>query len=229
MKPSTVATASLLGLLAGTVVVTEAGWNQISIRDGGINFKVRRYDDGRAIPYRLIFTANNIKSNYAIRVDGRVNQLKAGTEKCKVRYTGDGSIRKVVRKDNGARMLWHDELDKEDFSDMEDPIDEDVPFEDMSSTEYRRLASSYACEDCEEAWNVVCGPALAYICELADNAVFGTTGAQSVEIACDQFGNLCDSLSADVACDGHCVEGKMTTRILGLLIARGMVKVCSVA
>ena len=209
MKPSIVATASLLGLLAGTAVVTEAGWNQISIRDSGINFKVRRHDDGRAIPYRLIFTANNIKSNYAIRVDGRVNQLKAGTEKYKVRYTGDGSIRKVVRKDTGARMLWHDELD------MEDPIDEDVPLEDMVSIEHRRMASSYACEDCEEAWEVVCGPALTYICELTGNAVLGTTGAQSVEIACGQFGNLCGSLSAEVACDGHCVEGKMTTRLLG--------------
>ena len=228
MKPSTASTASLLGLLTGTVVVTEAGWNQIRINDSGINFKVRRFDDGRVVPYRLIFKENNIESSYAIRVDGSVNQLKAGTEKYKVKYNGDGSIKKVVRKDNGARMLWHDELDKEDFSDMEDPIDEDVPLEDMPSTEYRRLASSYACEDCEEAWNVVCGPALAYICELTGNAVLGTTGAQSVEIACDQFGNLCDSLSADVACDRHCVEGKMTERLSGVLTARSMVKVCSV-
>ena len=228
MKPSTASTATLLGLLTGTVVVTEAGWNQIRINDSGMNFKVRRYDDGRVVPYRLIFKENNIESNYVIRVDGSVNQLKAGTEKYRVKYNGDGSIKKVVRKDNGARMLWHDELDKEDFSDMEDPIDEDVPLEDMPSTEYRRLVSSYACEDCEEAWNVVCGPALAYICELTGNAVLGTTGAQSVEIACDQFGNLCDSLSADVACDGHCVEGMITERLSGVLTARSMVKVCSV-
>ncbi|CAM9708474.1 unnamed protein product [Ascophyllum nodosum] len=206
MKPSTVVMASLLGILTGTVVVTEAGWNQISINDSGINFTVRRYDDGRAVPYQLIFKANNIKSTYDIRVDGSVHLLKAGKEKYEVRYNGDGSIKKVVRQDNGARMLWHDELDKEDFSALEDPIDEDIPLEDMFSTEYRRLTSSYACEDCEEAWDVVCGPALAYICELTGNAVLGTAGAQSVEIACDQFGNLCDSLSADEACKGHCVE-----------------------
>ena len=214
MKPSTVVMASLLGILTGTVVVTEAGWNQISINDSGINFTVRRYDDGRAVPYQLIFKANNIKSTYDIRVDGSVHLLKAGKEKYEVRYNGDGSIKKVVRQDNGARMLWHDELDKEDFSALEDPIDEDIPLEDMFSTEYRRLTSSYACEDCEEAWDVVCGPALAYICELTGNAVLGTAGAQSVEIACDQFGNLCDSLSADEACKGHCVEGKMTRRLL---------------
>lgn len=204
MKYSAAATAFLLGLLAGTVVVTDAGWDQIQIDDDGITFKVRRYDDGRTTPYRLIFSDGDT-SLYRIRYDGRVTYFKAGSEKYNVKYRRNGNIRKVIRKDNGARTLLADDL-SEDFVETEGRLDEGISAEGASPTEHRHL--TYACEDCEEAWDVVCGPALSYICELVGNEIFGTVGSQSIDTACDQFGSLCGSLSAGEACDGECVEGQ---------------------
>ena len=225
MKSSTAATTFLLGLLAGTVVVTDAGWDQIKIKDNGITFKVRRYDDGRTTPYRLIFRDGE-KSLYKIRYDGRVTHFKGGSEKYKVKYRGNGDIREVIRKDNGVRMLLADDLN-EDFVETEDLLDESISAEGISPTEHRRL--TYACDDCEEAWDVVCGPALSYICELVGNEILGTVGSQSVDTACDQFGSLCGSLSAEEACDGECVEGQTFIRVLDTQCISVVVHVGSVS
>lgn len=191
----------LLGLLAGPTSVARAGRDEIIVHEGGITFRVARYDDGRKKPYLLKFWASGVKtSKYRFKQDGRVGSIKAGTEKYSVWHKRNGSFKKVVRKDAGGRMLLGDENAEENQQIDQGGIDEGgqaVQFE------HRRL---YACDDCDEAWDIVCNVGVPTICNLRDNETLGTKGDSSVAIACETFGIACSKLSADEACDGQCIE-----------------------
>lgn len=177
MKYLTVAKVMLLGLLAG--MITETISNQITVRDDSYIFRVRRFDDERVQLYRLVIKAS-FTSIFVIRFDGRVTSFKAGTEKYLIEYDEEtGEILEVISTVNGERML---------LPDQDSPL-------------------NYACDDCEDAWDVECGPALSLICELVGNEELGTIGSQAVDIACIQFGGVCANLTAEAACSGNCVGG----------------------
>lgn len=75
-----------------------------------------------------------------------------------------------------------------------------------SMHEHRRL---FACEDCEEAWDAVCGQGLASVCDLQDyGSPFLENAVTSIDNACISFAVACASFtSASDACAGQC-DGK---------------------
>lgn len=203
MKRLVVAATSLLGLFASTVTLTLANFDQVSIRTDGVIFRVRRYTNQPTQPYRLVVKSSGT-STFFIELDGRLSTLNAGTEQYRVVYDTNGDILELRRTDSEGRMLLAN-YPHGDTSERRELSAEGVPAEAVSSDGHRRL--DYACDDCEEAWDIVCSLALTYICELDGNDILGTNGAQAVGIACGDFGSLCNSLSADAVCAGRCVEG----------------------
>lgn len=88
--PTTTMLAPLLVIvgfmLAGTVSVTEAAKERLTVEEDGISFKIDRYDDGRRIPYRLVFKEDGARSTYKFDTAGMVTNIKVGTQKYKVSF-----------------------------------------------------------------------------------------------------------------------------------------------
>lgn len=145
--------ASIFGVftLLATITATHGAKERMTVTEGSIKFKVDNYDDGRNRPYQVKFTTDDVFSRYKFEPDGLIRYIKAGTEKYRVVYRSDGSLRRVKRTDSGARMLaeFGEEGDLEDFS------------EEGTEFAHRRL---YACDDCEIAWNAVCGVGITSLC-----------------------------------------------------------------
>lgn len=58
-------------------------WLQVT--EGGIEFKVDRFDDGRSNPYRVTFRdGDGVRSIYKFSTAGAVARIEAGSEKYKV-------------------------------------------------------------------------------------------------------------------------------------------------
>lgn len=180
MKISTVAKVWIFGLLTSIVLmVTEAAFNQITVRDSDVIFRVRRFDDEREQLYRLVIKMNVI-SIFVIKFGGRVTSFMAGSENFRLEFADNGNLAEVVPIPHG---------DPVNLSDPTVPLD-------------------YACNNCEEAWDDVCLSAESFICALVGNPIFTTTDTQeALNIACFQFVNLCDKFNAEAACNGNCVEG----------------------
>lgn len=181
MNLSTVAKVWLFGLLTGiALVVTEAAFNQITVRDdNGVIFRVRRFDDEREQLYRLVIKTN-ITSIFVIKFGGQVTSFMAGPENFRLEFAPNGNLAGVVPMPHG---------DPVNLSDPTVPLD-------------------YACNDCEEAWDDVCLSAEAFICTLVGNPVVSTIDSQdTLNTACVQFVALCDRLNAEAACSGNCIEG----------------------
>lgn len=181
MNISTVAKVWLFGLLTSiALIVTEAAFNQITVKDDGVIFRVRRFDDAREKLYRLVIKTDII-SIFVIKFGGRVASFMAGPENFLVEFSADdGNLADVVPIPHGDPM---------NLSDPTVPLD-------------------YACNDCEEAWNDVCLSAETFICALVGHPIFTTTDSQdTLNIACNQFVMLCERLNAEAACSGNCVEG----------------------
>lgn len=201
MKRSASAAISLLlGLLAGTTEVDAR--DDFLVEEDGIVFDVRRFDDGRSRPYHLQFSLDDIDVvKYTFSDEGRIMWVKADTEKYAVKYKSNGSFKKIVRRDSGARMLLGDERAEEAEFDQED-IDE----EHGVTFDHRRL---YPCADCGETWNILCDGGVQSICDVVGNDVFGAKGGESVSIACETLGSACARLSANEACEDQCIpEGQ---------------------
>ena len=178
MKFSTVAKAWLLGLLAAiAVMVTDATLNELTVTDDGVIFKLRRFVDERVHLDRLIVKAT-FTSIFVIRSDGRVTSFNAATNRFSVEY---------------------DEITGE-ITDVIGPVEWGP-----GGNNTKPIFVNYDCDDCEEAWEVLCGPALGHICDIPD---FITANYQNFqELTCTQITDVCASLTAEATCDGNCVEG----------------------
>lgn len=199
-QPQAAAPASLfLGLLSGPTIFAEANEDLLllSIRGDGITFDVIRFDDGRNRPYHVSFEKKDVSSTFEFDEAGYIEFIEAGTEEYAVRYKSNGSFRKVIRKDAGdVRMLLEKNEEELFLNGSEGSF--------TSEGQQRRFN---ACDDCEDAWTLVCGNGISTVCDLVDNSVLGSLGTSSVATMCDTFEDLCASTSAESACDGQC-EGE---------------------
>lgn len=186
----------LLGLSSGPAVFTEAR-ERVTVRADGIRFFVSRYE-GRTKPYGVRFsTSATGLADFRFKEDGKVDYIRVDTEKYVVRYrVSNGRLRKVIRKDSGARMLEGEE-DLEDY--MEDAE------EGAADLGHRSL---YACGDCEDKWNAVCGEGIRTVCDLIDHPSLGTKGVAAVDVMCNSFASACESESAEAVCEGECIDGE---------------------
>lgn len=194
MKHSIAASAASISLgllLFGAVLFTDAV-EKIKIEIEDIVFKVKSYhfDENPSIPIVVIFLTEDVgRSKYSFDADLRIKKFIAGSEKYVVRYKADGTLRGVVRKDSGARVLLSEE--EEEYQDV------------VTVLQQRRL--HYPCDDCEADWNDLCGIGIPTVCSLDGHASLGDSGISSVATLCHTFGASCSHLSGDNACDGQCV------------------------
>lgn len=69
---------------------------------------------------------------------------------------------------------------------------------------HRRL---FACEDCVEAWDAVCGKGVPSVCELVGyGSPITDAAAASIATMCEKFGSACAMAGGMEACTGQCVE-----------------------
>lgn len=74
----------LIGIILAGITGTEAARESMYVEEDGVNFQVVRYDDDRSKPFRLIFTADNVRSVYNFNTAGSATNVKVGSEKYKV-------------------------------------------------------------------------------------------------------------------------------------------------
>ena len=197
MKTSAAA-AIFLSVAIIPAIVTDAARNRLKVSEGDINFKIFSFDDGRSRPYQINFwTSDTGSSRFKFDQAGRVTYIKASSEKYVVRYKSNGSLRRLVRKDSGARTLL---LSYADEAGYEHHLEGDAIVH-----ENRRL---YACDDCEYTWDTICGDGIPSVCDLVGHASLGATGTFAVDIVCEMLGSVCNDTSADTACDGQCIDGE---------------------
>lgn len=198
-------TLPLLGsvLLSGFSVIDGAR-ERLSVTEGGVKFKIDWYDDGRSKPYRAVFSDDGVRSTYQFNAEGRVAQIKVDSEKYKILYNSkmsyksDGDLRKVKLTSSGRRDLVEEGGDQDAF----DAGNEEASFV------HRHL---YACDDCEETWDVMCNEAVSTVCELVGyGSPFSQAASGSIITLCDTFGtDACSSYSGAEICQDQCDTGKL--------------------
>lgn len=208
------------------------------VSQGGVKFVVLLLDDGRKNPYMLRFKDDGDSSTYVFGADGTVTSVTSGGTKYKVRNSGVstrklstttskqlgspepsielsplGSASNAIAADSnqlrdasklstersfGSRVTVTAEVSNE----LKDAFDEGSPM----GVEHRRL---YACSDCEETWDILCGQGLDTVCDLVDYGdPFGNTAEASISTMCQHFGSACSELSALEACEDQCEDGE---------------------
>lgn len=182
MKTSTITTTawSLLGLLSGPTLAAKAPQQQAKIQEGGYTFKVSRYDDDRARPYRVFFWDDHLTgSSYRLDADGHVRYFKAGAEVYYDRAEkGDYSLT-FKKKLEGHRM----------GPDGKGPgDDEELP--------------GLNCDDCSVALEAVCDSGLPAFCKAIKKSMLGHDGKKSVDVLCANHKGAC--AKAKAACEGVC-------------------------
>lgn len=185
------------GVLAAICFV-EAAIEQVHLKEDGIKFKVQLNTNSAKYPYRVVFNDDGVRSVYLFTPEGKVNVLKAGTEKYKSKYDADGLLTKVNRIDAAARMLLpaSPSAVRAPSTSGEDRVTGD--------SERRRL---YTCDDCEQTYDTICSVGVDSVCALQYfSSVLGASGAASVKAMCSSFRTACHSTSATDACDGECEE-----------------------
>lgn len=77
---------SLLGLMLASIGVSNAVRETLSVTEGGIEFNIVGYDDGRNKPYRLQFHQEDTRSLFMFNSAAQVTNIKVGEdERYKVR------------------------------------------------------------------------------------------------------------------------------------------------
>lgn len=110
-----------------------------------------------------------------------------------VLYKSNGDLKRVVLKSSGRRGLAEEEDEKEENI---DGADEGAVFEN------RRL---YSCDDCEEAWSVVCDEGVPSVCDLVGyGSPLSSEATASIEVMCRVFGDACSMYGEEAACEGQC-------------------------
>lgn len=198
MRHST-ATLAFLGsvLLSGFSVIDGAN-ERLSVIEGGVKFKIDWYDDGRSKPYKAVFSDDGVRSIYKFNAEGRVMQIKVDSEKYKVLYKSNGDLRRVKLTSSRRRDLVEERGDQDAF----DAGNEEASFV------HRRL---YACDDCEETWDVMCDEAVSTVCELEGyGSPLGQAASASIKTLCDTFGtDACSSYSGAEICQDQCDSSKL--------------------
>lgn len=193
----------VLAALGGTAV---AETKTLVVWESDIKFIHNTFSDGKV---KLIVEENDATSTFVFRAsDGRARIIKAGSEKYKIVYKSSGAIRRVRRLDKGgSRSLGEKEEGYEDIElhclDEDDDADEDVMFD-----AHRELASGvYPCEDCEVAWEEICGIGLSSVCDLVDYGIpLASLGEDSIQTVCETFGTACERDAAEVCQENQCVD-----------------------
>lgn len=194
MKMSTI--PAFLGVLLVDTFAVQAARDRMTVEEGGVSFKVDRYDDGRSRPYRVIFTQDGVRSRYRFNTDGYVMNIKTGSETYKVLYRSDGDLKRVDLTSSGRRTL------DEEVREASAVVEQDNLFE---SDRRRRL---YACGHCAEAWDAICNGGVLSVCALVGYGTpLSAVAEASIETMCGTFGEACLRLDACDACAGQCEGG----------------------
>lgn len=194
MKTSSAMQASLmLVLIMVGCFVAESARHKIKVRKNRTTFKIDWWDDGRNVPYRIIFKKSGLKSTYKFHKSGRMHSLVVGSTKYTFSFIQDvNALPEVQTSSIGSRML----LESEEDEDMEE-----VHFE------HRRL---YDCADCENTWDTLCGVGIVDVCDWVPflPSVFNEDAVTSLTRMCNGMGNACQASAFDT-CDGHCIAGEL--------------------
>lgn len=63
----------------------------------------------------------------------------------------------------------------------------------------------YACDDCEEAWDMVCDSGVPSVCDLVDyGSPISAQATASLETVCNTFGGACSAAGGMEACQDQC-------------------------
>lgn len=189
--------AYLLGaVLFDISIFAAADKERLIVREGGVKFTFLTFDDGRSKPYKIRFKDSNVKSLYIFGEEGDVTLIKVGGVRYKVRDTGVTG-RKLTAETKQA-LVPHTGWVLADESQEE----LETLFDEEPSLEHRRL---YACSECEETWDVMCGQGLETVCELVDyGSPFNAEAEASIATLCGNFGDACSSLTAEAGCEDQC-------------------------
>lgn len=154
--------AMSLLLLAG-ILFAEARKETLKIEKAGVRFKVHWWDDGRDVPYQIHFKKDGVEAKHKFSSDGRLYQLKVGSTTYTFTWDsldfGEGSPSIKVADSGEDRML----VGQDEGEGVED-TDADIIFNQ------RRL---YACDDCENAFETLCGQGLDDVCLLLGSYIPG--------------------------------------------------------
>lgn len=74
----------LVGFLAGLSATGAAATEGVTVTERGIDFEVDRFTDGRSKPYRVVFNNDGLRAVYRFDTDGRVTNIRAGSERYRV-------------------------------------------------------------------------------------------------------------------------------------------------
>lgn len=139
----------ILFLLAGVTSTATGVWEAITVTEGGITFKVGHNNDNKGNPYRVILRQSGVKWNFKFNTRGLVRNIKTRSERYNVHYDSSDNLTEVERLTSSRRLSAVSDRYRDE--DGEEP---DGRRETVEGQHGRRL---YACDDCAEAWDVVCG------------------------------------------------------------------------
>lgn len=169
----------------------------IKVSQGGVKFKVTRFDDRHTKPFKIFFKVEDKKSTYKFNTDGDVTDIGVGDLKYEVGPTSvtDVSLTDGDRSPGATRRLPTAERDEE----------QEYPPLDLSTVERpRRL---FACGVCGYTWGLMCGRGLQSVCDLVDyGSPFADSAEASISTLCDDFGGACSSFTVDQACALECED-----------------------
>lgn len=192
MRTSSAAKVSLVLVLIAGCFIAEAARDRITVRSFRTNYRIDRWDDGRAEPYRVIFRKFRVKSIYTFEESGSLKTLTVGDTQYTFSSTREegNSSPAVQALSAGSRMLLGSQAEA---------------FQDAPS-EHRRL---YDCTDCEGTWDKLCGVGIVDVCAWVPFLpnVFNEDAQSSLTIMCNALGAACEASAFDT-CEGQCVEGE---------------------
>lgn len=201
----------LLGLIAGISLIEAANYHVL------ISPFTVDLGNGRGEPTTLLFTYRGARSIYTFDDKGHITTLAAGPITYQFPSTvgetlpESGSKSLTMPTDDASRMLPTNNDKNVMGSDTEEEpvgkdigVDEDVEIIEMAVS-HRRL---YACPDCEEDMESLCGVGLDTVCYWVPylSLYFRWGGNISMNFLCRAFQRRCDKGAAWM-CDRQCTLG----------------------
>ena len=193
----TPAVALTLSLLLGSFSVgifsanhADATSSPVTVTRNDTRFEISRYRSGRS-GVSFGNDKHDSPSEYIFNEAGYVATITAGSEQYKVVYDNHGVVEDMQRVDYRSRALAGEGDNAKDSSE--------------SATMMRRRLG-ITCEDCEKAWDTVCGDGLMSLCDIEKSfgSVFGPLATESVETMCSTFLSACADTSAGDVCEDRC-------------------------
>lgn len=191
----------LLAALAALPVIDAV--DTLYVSQDNTRFTVDRWDDSRTYPNRITFSKKGVKSVYSYTADGKVKKIVVGSKTYLVTYKANGDVKKVSL--SGSRRTLVEEGDVETYEGVGDKIQEGAAMFDPR----RQLLTGYACEDCEDTMEKMCGVGLKSVCQLkVYTSPFDSNAVASIKTMCTTFGRACRNFTAQQVCaDNQCVPG----------------------